>query len=119
MAYSYTTYTGDGSTTDYAVVFPYLDTDHVNLTVDGVSVSFSWVNSGTVRAAVAPANATVVRVSRSTSRDARIDRALTGGGAGGLAKFGGRSAGHAVERPQGQCHLLGCGGGIGDCRATL
>lgn len=72
MAYSYTTYTGDGSTTDYAVVFPYLDTDHVNLTVDGVSVSFSWVNSGTVRAAVAPANATVVRVSRSTSRGARI-----------------------------------------------
>jgi hypothetical protein len=38
MAYSYVEYTGDGSTTQFAVTFSYIETDDVDVTVDGTSV---------------------------------------------------------------------------------
>lgn len=72
MAYSYITYPGTGAQTDFAVTFPYIDADHVGVTVDGVSTSFSWVNDYTVSVSPAPALDAVVRISRDSSRAARL-----------------------------------------------
>lgn len=72
MAYSYRTYPGTGAQTDFAVDFPYLDADHVGVTVDGVSTAFTWVNSQTVRISPAPGNGTSVKISRDSSRASRI-----------------------------------------------
>ena len=72
MAYSYTTYPGDGSTTIFNVTKPYLLRDHVKLLVDGVEVTFTWVDSVRVQAAVAPALDTVVWVKRDTPVDVAV-----------------------------------------------
>ena len=72
MAYSKNTYTGDGSTTDFAVSFPYLDVEHVGVTVDGVATDFSWVNSGTVSVDPAPALGATVEVRRDSNRSAKL-----------------------------------------------
>ena len=41
MAFSVDTYTGNGSTTSYSVTFPYIEQDHVIVTVDGVTKTLS------------------------------------------------------------------------------
>lgn len=66
MANSYVNYTGNGSTTDFAVPFPYLDKSHVTVLVAGVSTAFTWVNDGTVRVSPAPAVDATVKVQRNT-----------------------------------------------------
>lgn len=65
MAFSSTTYTGDGTTKDFTIPFDYLDRDHVKVAVDRVRTTngsslyeFSFVNDTTVR---------VVKVSDGTS----------------------------------------------------
>lgn len=72
MAYSKNTYPGTGAQTDFTVDFPYLDADHVGVTVDGASKSFTWVNASTIRISPAPAAGKAVVISRSTSRATRI-----------------------------------------------
>jgi hypothetical protein len=66
MAYSYTTYTGDGSTTQYAVAFGYIRREHVLATVAGAPATFTFVNSTTIQMDAPPANGAVVRVYRQT-----------------------------------------------------
>jgi hypothetical protein len=66
MAYSYTVYTGNGSTTQYAVAFGYIRREHVAVTVAGVAASFTWVNSALIQMNTAPANGATVRVYRTT-----------------------------------------------------
>jgi hypothetical protein len=66
MAYSYNTYTGNGSTTQFAVSFGYIRREHVAATVAGSAAAFTWVNSSTIQMATAPANGAVVRVYRTT-----------------------------------------------------
>ena len=62
MAYSYVTYADqDGSVTDYAVSFPYIARSHVTAEVDGVSASFTWLNSATIRMDTAPTGDLVIR----------------------------------------------------------
>jgi hypothetical protein len=72
MAFSYVEYTGDGSTTQFAVTFSYIETDDVDVTVDGVSVSFTWDNAAQVNLASAPAVDATVLVYRTTQRTARL-----------------------------------------------
>ena len=72
MAYSYVVYTGDGTTTDYTVPFPYLDITHVAVTVDGVATTPAWISAATVRVSPAPANGVEVRITRNSNRVARL-----------------------------------------------
>jgi hypothetical protein len=66
MAFSYYNYTGDGTTTQYPVAFPYIRREHVLAAVAGSPVTFTFVNSSTIQMDVAPANGAVVRVYRQT-----------------------------------------------------
>eukprot|EP01037_Dinobryon_pediforme_P028687 gene28687-32057_t len=54
MAYSYVNYTGDGTTNQYAITFPYISQAHVFLFVAGVSVPFTWINAGLIQATTTP-----------------------------------------------------------------
>ena len=69
MAITYSDYTGDGSNTDFAFSFPYLEDTHVVVEVDGVDKTttagdFTLPTTSLVRMAVAPALAADVRVKR-------------------------------------------------------
>ena len=66
MAYSYTAFTGNGSTTQYAVAFPYIRREHVAVTVAGIPSTFTWVNNSLIQMDAAPAAAAAVRVYRTT-----------------------------------------------------
>jgi hypothetical protein len=66
MAYSYYNYTGDGTTTQFPVAFPYIRREHVLAAVAGSPATFTFVNSSTIQMDVAPANGAVVRVYRQT-----------------------------------------------------
>lgn len=59
-------YTGDGSTTDFAITFDYAQSSEVYVSVDGVDTPFEFVDAGTVRISPAPLDTLVVRVYRST-----------------------------------------------------
>ena len=72
MAYSYTLFTGNGSTTQYAVAFGYIRREHVLATVAGSSATFTWVNNSLIQMDVAPANAAAVRVYRVTPLSAPL-----------------------------------------------
>lgn len=66
MANSYVTYAGDGSTQNFNLTFPYLDTAHIFATVNGVTAPFAWINTTTLRITTAPPAAAVVKLSRVT-----------------------------------------------------
>ena len=72
MAYSYTAFTGNGSTTQYAVSFPYIRREHVAVTVAGIPSTFTWVNNSLIQMDAAPANGAAVRVYRTTPIDAPL-----------------------------------------------
>ena len=72
MAYSYTLFTGNGSTTQYAVAFGYIRREHVAVTVAGSPATFTWVNSSLIQMDTAPANGAAVRVYRVTPLDAPL-----------------------------------------------
>lgn len=66
MAYSYISYTGDGSTTSFAVPFPYIEESDVAVTVSGTSVAFSWVSGGLISISPAPITGSQVFIKRTT-----------------------------------------------------
>lgn len=66
MPYSYAQYTGNGSTTQFAITFPYVRKEHVVVLVNFVSTAYTYVNSTTVQLATAPANGVSVQVRRAT-----------------------------------------------------
>ena len=72
MAYSYTLFTGNGSTTQYAVAFGYIRREHVLVTVAGSPATFTWVNSSLIQMDTAPANGAEVRVYRVTPLSAPL-----------------------------------------------
>jgi microcystin-dependent protein len=72
MAYSYTLFTGNGSTTQYAVAFGYIRREHVLATVAGSPATFTWVNSSLIQMDTAPANGAEVRVYRVTPLSAPL-----------------------------------------------
>lgn len=72
MAYSYIPYTGNGATTQFAVPFPYIRKEHVFVTVDDVTTSYTWVNASTVQVSPAPASGAEVIVKRVTPISSRL-----------------------------------------------
>jgi hypothetical protein len=69
MPLTYNQYTGDGSTKQYTLSFPYISKDHVFVRVDGENVPFTWLNDTTVVLGVAPPSGASVVVYRSTPND--------------------------------------------------
>ena len=64
-------YTGDGSTTDFAVSFTYLKAADVKATLDHVATTaYTLPNAGIVRFNTAPASGVAIRVYRDTDVDA-------------------------------------------------
>lgn len=74
MALSYVRYTGNGSTTQYAISFTlgFLSRDDVHVYVDDVEVSFAWITDGLIDLDVAPGNGTEVLIRRIVDKTALI-----------------------------------------------
>lgn len=70
MAYSYIRYTGNGSTTNFAFSFPYLEPSNVRVTVNGVVTAYTFLNSSTVVVSPAPASGAQVEIRRVTVTEA-------------------------------------------------
>lgn len=71
MAYASETYANQtGSTTSYTVPFGYIDQSDISVTVDGVSTSFTWLNSTTIEISPAPVGDVVI--SRSTDVTSKV-----------------------------------------------
>ena len=71
MSYSYVTYTGDGTTQDYIVPFPYLKISDVKVSLDEAeqnALAYSWHTSGTIRFVTAPPNGASIRIQRITDK---------------------------------------------------
>ena len=76
MAFAIDTYTGNGSTTNYSITFPYIEQAHVVVTVDGVTKTltthYTFANSSTISFNSAPASSAVIKFTRSSNRTARL-----------------------------------------------
>lgn len=70
--YSASIYTGDSVTTDFAIPFPYIDRSHIEVSVAGASVGFTFVTSGLIRCDATPATGAEVIVRRNSNRSARL-----------------------------------------------
>lgn len=66
MSYSYNVYTGNGSTTQFTIGFPYIRREHVKVYVAYVDTAYTYVNSTTVQLATAPGAGVRVEVRRVT-----------------------------------------------------
>jgi hypothetical protein len=74
MSYAYSQFTGDGSTQNFTLGFPYIAKAHVKAYVNSVEdTTFTWNSSSNIRLTSAPANAAVVVIKRVTPRDALVD----------------------------------------------
>ena len=75
MSYSYVTYTGDGTTQDYIVPFPYLKISDVKVSLNEAeqtaSFDYSWHTAGTIRFVTAPPNGASIRIQRITDKVTR------------------------------------------------
>jgi hypothetical protein len=65
-------YTGNGSTTQYSITFPYIDVTHVKAYLNGTLTSAYTISSSTLTFTTAPANAVVIRIERETPNDNRL-----------------------------------------------
>ena len=73
MAVSIVTYTGDGSTTSYAITFDYISRDDVVVTVDEQTALFTFVNDTTINLNAAPASGAVIEIRRVTPANPLVD----------------------------------------------
>jgi len=70
MAITQTTYTGNGSTTNYSFTFEYLKQADVKVTLNTVATTaFTFANATTLAFNTAPANGVAIRIFRDTSID--------------------------------------------------
>ena len=77
MPYAKDSYTGDNSTTDFVITFPYISPSHVTIKVDGVAKTepddYTFTTDPQkIRFSTAPASGTIVQLTRSTSQTARL-----------------------------------------------
>ena len=74
MANSFVRYTGNGSTSSYAVPFSYRAQADVTITIDGVATTaFTWDGAGTnITFTSPPANLSSIEIRRTTSQSARL-----------------------------------------------
>jgi len=73
MADSFVRYTGDGSTVQFNVPFPYIEKGHVSANVEGTTVSFTWINDSLIELNSAPANGDTVSIRRNTPTQPLVD----------------------------------------------
>jgi hypothetical protein len=66
---SVVTYTGDGTTTDYAFSFPYLEREHIKVAVNGVEAPFTFLSQNLIRITSVPALGAFIRIYRETPGD--------------------------------------------------
>ena len=66
------TYTGNGSTTQYSITFPFIDSTHVKAFLDGTQTTAFTISSSTLTFTSAPANGVTIRIERQTPTDSRI-----------------------------------------------
>ena len=66
------TYTGNGSTTSYAIPFSYIDSSHVKAYINGTLTSAFTISTSTLIFTSAPANGATVRIQRETPIDVRL-----------------------------------------------
>lgn len=67
MAITQNTYTGNGATTLYSFVFPYIDETDVKVEIDGVfTTAYSFANATTIEFDTAPADQSLIRIYRET-----------------------------------------------------
>lgn len=70
MAITQTTYTGNGSTTNYSFSFEYLKQADVKVTLDSVATTaFTFANATTIAFTTAPGNGVAIRIFRQTAID--------------------------------------------------
>ena len=70
MAITQTTYTGNGSTTNYSFTFEYLKQSDVKVTLDTVATTaFTFANATTIAFTSAPASNVAIRIFRDTAID--------------------------------------------------
>ncbi len=68
MAITQTTYTGNGSTTNYSFTFEYLKQSDVKVTLDSVATTaFTFANATTLAFTTAPGNGVAIRIYRDTA----------------------------------------------------
>ena len=65
-------YTGDGSTTQYSITFPFLDSTHVKAFIGGIATTAFTISSSTLTFTSAPANSAVIRIERQTPTSSRL-----------------------------------------------
>ena len=71
MAYSYVNYTGNGSTLNYTFSFPYLNTTHITVSVEGViTTAYTFLNNSTITFTSAPTG--LIQIRRFTPKDTPI-----------------------------------------------
>ena len=63
------TYTGDGSTTRFAITFEYLQESDVKATVNAETAAFTFANATQIEFNVTPANNSKIRIFRETNTD--------------------------------------------------
>ena len=66
------TYTGNGSTTGYAIPFSYIASSHIKAFINNVATTAFTVSGSTLTFSSAPANSAVIRIERQTPTDARL-----------------------------------------------
>jgi hypothetical protein len=66
MFFSIARYTGNGSTSQFNVTFPYLEPGHVRVTVNKTPANFSWVTPTVISITPTPAAGATVEVRRAT-----------------------------------------------------
>ena len=71
MANSYVDYTGNGSTTAYAIPFGFISSSHVTATVNGASTAIT-ISGTTATFGSAPASAAKIRIKRNSSQTSRL-----------------------------------------------
>lgn len=69
---TYRSLTGDGSTTQFDLTFPYMDKAHVHAFVNDSEVSFTWVSGTRIQLSPAPAAGSLLLIKRVTP----VDQAL-------------------------------------------
>ena len=69
MATTSNTFTGDGSTTNYSFTFPYIDEDHIRVSLDGVdqpTTAYFFANATTITFNTAPSSSVEIKIYRQT-----------------------------------------------------
>lgn len=79
MAFASVAYTANGSSTAFAIPFPYITRSHVEVLVNNVSLTSGFtVNGGTLTFTTAPAAGASVKIRRNTSQQSRLVNYTTG-----------------------------------------